>query len=117
MRYERVKDIIRLAVCLHGLAPSPRPPLYPMHDPRHDINCSLYVRAPGTDANTPRGGMTSPCSVAHCQVNTISEHTYSNAETKVGRRRKSKYRRWTLRIQSADECCFKHSTNCSRVQA
>ena len=31
-----------------------RPPLYPMHEPRDDINCSLRVSAPGTDANTPR---------------------------------------------------------------
>ena len=30
-----------------------RPPLYPMHEPRDDINCSLRVSAPGTDANTP----------------------------------------------------------------
>ena len=25
-----------------------------MHEPRDDINCSLRVSAPGTDANTPR---------------------------------------------------------------
>ena len=37
-----------------------RPPLYPMHEPRDDINCSLRVSAPGTDANTPSPHRTGP---------------------------------------------------------
>ena len=28
-----------------------------MHEPRDDINCSLRVSAPGTDANTPSDGI------------------------------------------------------------